>query len=64
MDRNKVMITTDICDTENIGVVDFAPQHQSRKNRSMRECILAVVWDSLDKTPEERKFIANLIGGS
>lgn len=30
------------------------------RKRSLRKKILSVIWDSLDKTPEERAFIAKI----
>ncbi|TEA20509.1 Pantothenate transporter liz1 [Colletotrichum sidae] len=33
---------------------------QSRPKRSLRKRIAAIVWDSWDKTPEERKFISKI----
>ncbi|KAI5923436.1 pantothenate transporter liz1 [Camillea tinctor] len=40
----------------NTSLVDNGPAPQ----RSLRQKIAAVVWDSLDKTPEERRFIAKI----
>ncbi|KAF4979718.1 hypothetical protein FDECE_18022, partial [Fusarium decemcellulare] len=37
---------------------DESPQHQER--RPLKRRILAVLWDSLDKSPEERKLVAKL----
>ncbi|KAI1341128.1 pantothenate transporter liz1 [Xylariaceae sp. FL0016] len=41
--------------------VDLASVDQTRApKRSLKQKIASVVWDSLDKTPEERKFIAKI----
>ncbi|GKT45089.1 pantothenate transporter liz1 [Colletotrichum spaethianum] len=37
-----------------------AQPNEQQPKRSLRKRIAAVVWDSLDKTPEERKFIAKI----
>lgn len=33
--------------------------HPDQK-RSLRQKVAAIVWDSLDKSPEERKFVAKI----
>lgn len=38
--------------------VDAADRPESK--RPLRDRIAAIVWDSLDKTPEERKFVAKI----
>ncbi|GJC98514.1 pantothenate transporter liz1 [Colletotrichum higginsianum] len=43
-------------DTASVAVQRDEPQPK----RSLRKRIAAVVWDSLDKDPEERKFIAKI----
>ncbi|GKT67999.1 pantothenate transporter protein [Colletotrichum tofieldiae] len=37
-----------------------AQPNEQQPKRSLRKRIAAVVWDSLDKDPEERKFIAKI----
>lgn len=37
---------------------DISSVHSPSQNTTLRQKILAVIWDSLDKTPEERAFVA------
>jgi hypothetical protein len=39
---------------------DSSLEQQTEAKRPLKKRILAVLWDSLDKDPEERKFIAKI----
>ena len=60
MDDSKTMAESRGGVLENVEVIDFADTGCQTERRPLRKKVLAVIWDSLDKTPEERKFIAKL----
>lgn len=39
---------------------DSSLERQSESRRPLKKRILAVLWDSFDKSPEERKFVATI----
>jgi MFS transporter, ACS family, pantothenate transporter len=54
------MSTKDSLEKEDVAVADREVEPFVRPKRPLSKRILAVIWDSLDKTPEERAFIAKI----
>lgn len=58
---HKKQIQTSTTNTSNSDVENLMEAVESSQSKeSLKKRILGIVWDSLDKSPEERKFIAKV----
>lgn len=60
MSETKDLESSDTVTKPEIDVTVDSIQDESAKQRTWKQKIAGVVWDSLDKTPEERRFIAKV----
>ena len=54
------MSAKDSLEKADVAVANHELNIAARPKRPLSKRILAVIWDSLDKTPEERAFIAKI----